>query len=43
MGDDAGTPTGGRGWAKLTRAGALEGWIFIHRGDKSSFRARRKE
>lgn len=43
MGDDDGTATGGRGWAKLTRAGSLDGMIFIHQGDESSFRARRKE
>ena len=43
MGDDDGTPTAGRGWAKLTGNGSLEGRIFIHRGDETEFKARQKE
>lgn len=43
IGDDDGTPTAGRGWAKITRTGTLEGRIFIHRGDEASFRARRRD
>jgi hypothetical protein len=43
MGDDDGTPTGGRGWARISRTGTLEGMLFIHRGDEASFRARRRD
>jgi len=32
-------PASGRGWAKLSPDGALEGRIFFHMGDDSSFRA----
>jgi hypothetical protein len=40
-GNSDGDPGSGRGWANLT-AGRLEGHIFIHCSDDSSFRARRK-
>ena len=35
-----GTPTSGRGWAKLGDEG-LDGMIFIHQGDESEFEAER--
>ena len=31
----------GRGWAAIIESGDLEGHIFFHQGDESSFRARR--
>lgn len=38
-GDDEGDHISGRGWATLTENGTLEGHLFIHMGDDSSFRA----
>ena len=40
-GFDDGTPTSGRGWAALGKAGRLVGNIFIHKGDASGFVAER--
>lgn len=33
------SPTSGRGWATLVADGTIEGRIFFHMGDDSSFRA----
>jgi len=41
IGDDEGDPTSGRGWAEITKAGTLEGHIYFHQGDESSFVAKR--
>lgn len=38
-GDDEGDDVSGRGWARLTADGALEGHLFIHLGDDSAFHA----
>ncbi len=38
-GDDDGSSTSGRGWATLVADGTIEGRIFFHMGDDSSFRA----
>jgi hypothetical protein len=40
-GDDEGDATSGRGWAVITKGGALEGRIYFHRGDDSGFVAKR--
>lgn len=38
-GDDEGDPISGRGWAKI-KNDDLQGLIFIHHGDESSFSAK---
>ena len=38
-GNDEMDPASGRGWAALAKDGALDGRIFFHMGDDSSFRA----
>src|SRR5215210_4455390 len=38
-GNDECDPASGRGWATLALDGSLEGRIFLHLGDDSSFRA----
>ena len=38
-GNDECDPASGRGWATLLPDGSLEGQIFFHLGDDSSFRA----
>ena len=38
-GNDEMDPASGRGWAALAADGSLEGRIFFHMGDDSSFRA----
>jgi hypothetical protein len=40
-GDDDGDDAGGRGWAVVESDGSLRGWLFLHRGDDSEFRATR--
>jgi len=42
-GNDESDPASGRGWAALADNGSLEGRIFFHFGDDSSFRAVRTE
>jgi hypothetical protein len=41
-GFDDGSPANGRGWATLGTAGRLVGHVFIHKGDDSSFVAKRE-
>ncbi len=41
-GDDDGDRTSGRGWATADERGKMDGKIYIHRGDESSFEARRE-
>jgi hypothetical protein len=41
-GDDDGERTCGRGWATVDERGRMDGRIYIHRGDDSSFAARRE-
>lgn len=38
-GDDEGDQVSGRGWAVLADAKTIEGHLFFHLGDDSSFRA----
>jgi hypothetical protein len=38
-GDDEGDPVSGRGWATLVDEAFVEGCLFFHLGDESSFRA----
>lgn len=38
-GNDESDPVSGRGWATLSPDGSLEGRIFFHMGDDTSFRA----
>lgn len=38
-GNDESDPASGRGWATLAPDGALDGRIYFHFGDDSSFRA----
>ena len=38
-GNDEGDPASGRGWATLRPGASLEGRIYFHMGDDSSFRA----
>lgn len=38
-GDDEGDPVSGRGWAALVDDTTLEGHLYFHLGDDSSFRA----
>jgi hypothetical protein len=38
-GDDDGTETCGRGWARVEKDGVLRGRIFLHQGDNSAFEA----
>jgi hypothetical protein len=40
-GHDDSDPASGRGWAALADNGTLDGHIYIHNGDDSSFRAMR--
>ena len=40
-GNDEHHPALGRGWVVLQEDGMLEGMIFFHQGDESSFRAKR--
>lgn len=42
-GDDEGTEASGRGWAVVDQHGGLNGRIFFHRGDDSSFTAIRSK
>lgn len=42
-GDDDGDRTCGRGWAVLRERNRIEGHIFIHMGDESSFEATREQ
>jgi hypothetical protein len=42
-GQDDGDDAGGRGWAVVEPDGSLRGWLFIHCGDDSEFRAARAE
>jgi hypothetical protein len=39
QGFDEGHETCGRGWGVLTTAGTMEGRLFIHQGDESTFKA----
>lgn len=41
QGDDEGDYVSGRGWAHVIDDGTLNGHLFFHRGDDSSFRAQR--
>jgi hypothetical protein len=41
-GDDDGDHACGRGWAVLRERNRIEGHIFIHMGDESSFGAKRQ-
>ena len=41
QGDDEGTEASGRGWAVVERDGTLNGRIFFHQGDDSTFTATR--
>lgn len=41
QGDDEGAEASGRGWAALNPDGTLEGYLYIHMGDESGFRAER--
>jgi len=41
-GDDDGEHTCGRGWATLIESDHLDGRIYIHHGDDSSFAAKRE-
>lgn len=41
VGEDEGDPANGRGWAEVTKDGRLNGRIYFHRGDDSSFVAQR--
>ena len=41
VGDDEGDPANGRGWAEIAENGKLEGRIYFHLGDDSSFVAKR--
>jgi hypothetical protein len=41
-GNDEMDPASGRGWATVGSDGSLEGRIFFHMGDDSSFRAERE-
>ena len=41
-GDDEGSEVNGRGWAQVSTDGKLRGRFFLHRGDESSFVAKRK-
>ena len=42
-GNDEMDPASGRGWATLAADDSLEGRIFFHMGDDSSFRAERQD
>ncbi|NEE03771.1 hypothetical protein [Phytoactinopolyspora halotolerans] len=39
QGHDEGDEVSGRGWARLTEDGSVDGRIYFHLGDDSSFRA----
>jgi hypothetical protein len=41
-GDDDGDRASGRGWAFAVDGGTIEGHVFLHLGDDSSFRAERR-
>jgi hypothetical protein len=41
-GNNDNDPGCGRGWAKLSSDTAIEGRLFIHQGDDSSFKAKRE-
>jgi hypothetical protein len=43
VGDDDGSETNGRGWAEIGEDGKLRGRIYFHRGDDSSFVARKSQ
>ena len=42
IGEDDGDPKNGRGRAEITKSGTLEGRIYFHQGDDSSFVAKRR-
>jgi hypothetical protein len=42
-GNDECDPASGRGWATLAADGSVEGRIYFHMGDDSSFRAERQD
>jgi hypothetical protein len=41
IGEDEGDPKNGRGWAEIAKSGSLEGRIYFHQGDDSTFVAKR--